>query len=134
MFSVEADNIVPLQTPDLAAAAASLPAGTLCLVMTHSHPLDFDVCAKLLQRDDIPFCGLIGSTSKKARFERLFKQAGLTETEIARLTCPIGIDGIGGKAPAEIAVAAAAQILTEASRIADTTNKYKDVSVAAVST
>ena len=28
-----------------------------------------------------------------------------------RLTCPIGVDGISGKKPAEIAVAAAAEVL-----------------------
>lgn len=138
LFGVDADNgadnIVPVQTSDPAAYAAGLSSGTLCLVMTHSHPLDFDVCAKLLIRDDIPFCGLIGSASKRARFERLFKQAGLTPAQIARLTCPIGIDGIGGKAPAEIAVAAAAQVLKEAHRATDTLSKNKDVAGAAVST
>ena len=81
--------------------------------MTHSHALDFDICAQLLVRPDIPFCGLIGSASKRARFERLFKQAGLEAAVIDRLTCPIGIAGINGKRPAEIAVSVAAQILQQ---------------------
>ena len=133
LFSVEADHVRPIHSPDPAAYAAELPAGTLCLVMTHSHPLDFDVCAKLLAREDIPFCGLIGSQSKRNRFERLFTQAGLSAAQIAKLTCPIGIDGIDGKAPAEIAVSVAAQLLQQAAQLSHSSNKHKDTSVAAVS-
>ena len=36
---------------------------------------------------------------------------GLDAAAIGRLICPIGIPGIGGKLPAEIAIAVAAQIL-----------------------
>ena len=87
-----------------------LPA-TFCLIMTHSHALDFELCTKLLQRSDITFCGLIGSQSKRKRFERLFKQAELPPTCLDRLTCPIGIDGVTGKKPAEIAISVTAQLL-----------------------
>ena len=97
--------------------AADLPAGTFCLVMTHSHPLDLEICAKLLPRTDIPYCGLIGSRSKKRRFEQRLRALGLAPAEIARLVCPIGIEGIGGKRPAEIAVATAAQLLRERERM-----------------
>ena len=40
-------------------------------------------------------------------------------TAIARLVCPIGIDGIGSKWPAAIAVAVAAQVLQDPSRRRD---------------
>jgi xanthine dehydrogenase accessory factor len=101
---------------DVAAFAADLAPHTLCLIMTHSHALDFDVCTRLLARDDIPFCGLIGSTSKRLRFERLLRQAGL-EQYTSRLTCPIGIGGISGKSPQEVAIAVAAQILQQQTAI-----------------
>lgn len=106
-------NVDWICVADPARLANNLPAGSLCLVMTHSHALDFDICAQLLVRPDIKFCGLIGSASKRARFERLFKQAGLEAAVIDRLTCPIGIPGINGKRPAEIAVSVAAQILQQ---------------------
>ena len=106
-------NVDWLCVADPARLANNLPAGSLCLVMTHSHALDFDICAQLLVRQDIKFCGLIGSASKRARFERRFKQAGLDTAVIDRLTCPIGIAGINGKLPAEIAVSVAAQILQQ---------------------
>lgn len=110
-------NVHGRVSADPPAAAADLPAGTFCLVMTHSHPLDLEICARLLPREDIPFCGLIGSRSKKRRFEKRLRALGLAPAEIARLVCPIGIEGIGGKRPAEIAVATAAQLLRERERM-----------------
>ena len=36
---------------------------------------------------------------------------GFGDADFARVTCPIGLPGIGGKSPSEIAVAVAAQLL-----------------------
>ncbi len=88
---------------------AALPGNSFFLVMTHSHPLDYDICRAVLERDDFAYLGLIGSRSKRRRFEARFRKEGVGGLE--RLTCPIGIEGISGKAPAEIAVAVAAQLL-----------------------
>jgi xanthine dehydrogenase accessory factor len=79
--------------------------------MTHSHPLDLEICARILGREDAAYCGLIGSLPKRRRFERLLRKQGIPESSLRRLTCPIGIAGITGKKPAEIALAAAAEIL-----------------------
>lgn len=85
--------------------------GSYFLVMTHSHPLDLEICDQVLRRDDAAYCGLIGSTSKRRRFERLMKKQGMPEGLLENLVCPIGVSGISGKQPAEIAVAVAAEIL-----------------------
>lgn len=87
------------------------PPGTFFLVMTHSHQLDFDICERILARGDFAYCGLIGSKSKRRSGEKRLKQKGITESALNRLTCPIGVAGITGKRPAEIAVAVAAEIL-----------------------
>lgn len=87
------------------------PPGTLYLVMTHSHPLDFAICERILARGDFTYCGLIGSQSKRRNFEKRLKLKGITESTLNRLTCPIGVAGITGKRPAEIAVAVAAEVL-----------------------
>ena len=39
------------------------------------------------------------------------RAAGLESTMIARLVCPIGLEGIAGKEPAVIAISIAAQLL-----------------------
>jgi xanthine dehydrogenase accessory factor len=83
----------------------------LHLVMTYSHPLDEAICAALLKRDDIAFVGLIGSSTKRARFSHRLLAAGVTRGQLDRLVSPIGIEGLSGKEPAAIAVSVAAQLL-----------------------
>ncbi len=90
---------------------ATLPAGCFVLVMTHAHALDFEIVAAALPRPDLPFVGLIGSETKRARFASRLARLGLSAATIRRLVCPIGVPGAGGKLPAEIAVAVAAQLL-----------------------
>ena len=103
-------NVTAHAVADPASVVADTPTNSYYLVMTHDHGLDFDICSRILQRRDVAFCGLIGSRSKRRRFEKRFRELGLTEAEIAGLSCPIGVDLVGGKKPAEIAVAVAAQL------------------------
>jgi xanthine dehydrogenase accessory factor len=98
-------------TPHAAAIIPSLPAGCFVLVMTHDHALDLDITAAALTRADLPYVGLIGSATKKARFLKRLAAIGLAEAAAARLVCPIGLPNTGGKDPREIAIATAAQLL-----------------------
>lgn len=104
-------NIQMRHTNDPAREVAELPAGTLVLVMTHAHQMDFDVVAAALPRGDLAGVGLIGSDTKRVRFVRRLARLGLSPEAIGQLICPIGITGISGKLPAEIAISVAAQIL-----------------------
>lgn len=104
-------NVQSIETTDPAAEVAALPPGASYLVMTHSHALDLDICARILSRGDAGYCGLIGSASKRRQFEKRLRGLGLAEERIAGLVCPIGVAGISGKKPAEIAVAVAAEQL-----------------------
>ncbi len=89
-------------------AAAS---GSFVLIMTHSHALDEIICQRALQRGDLAYCGLIGSESKRRNFVRRFEARGMPAQSIARLTCPIGIPGLPGKHPGEIAISVSAELL-----------------------
>lgn len=111
MFRHVPANVRAIDTPDPALEVAAMPADSFYLVMTHSHAMDFDICDRILRRRDARYCGLIGSLSKRRRFEKRYRQQGMSQTLIDQLICPIGIDGISGKKPAEIALAAAAEIL-----------------------
>jgi xanthine dehydrogenase accessory factor len=99
-------------SPD--AVVAKAPPGSFFLVMTHSHALDAVICEAVLQRDDAAYIGLIGSRTKRARFSHRWRAHGLSDEAIARLVCPIGIPGIGGKQPEVLAMAVAAQLLQHA--------------------
>ena len=93
------------------AEVAAAPAGAFYLVLTHSHEIDLALSQAILQRGDFGFFGLIGSRTKRARFEHRLTERGLSAEVIARMTCPIGLAGIVGKEPETIAVAVVAQLL-----------------------
>ncbi|MFV8836086.1 xanthine dehydrogenase accessory protein XdhC [Aquisalimonas sp.] len=96
---------------DPASLVPELPAGTLLVAMTHSHDTDLDILKAALQRDDLGFIGTIGSSTKRGRFMHRLRDAGLGQAAEEHLTCPVGLPGIGGKAPGHIAVSLAAQLL-----------------------
>lgn len=79
------------------------------LIMTHDHGLDYRLVKIALSLVDQPFVGVIGSDTKRARFASRLRGDGL---DPIRLICPIGLPGLTGKHPGEIAVAVAAQLLT----------------------
>ena len=108
--AIETEHSEPVQD-----AVAQLAPGSRVLIMSFSHAEDLDIviaCLKRLrERDDLPYVGLIGSKTKWATFRHRLEARGFTESEMARVTCPIGVQGIGGKEPEVIAVAVAAQLL-----------------------
>lgn len=97
-------------------AVADLPPATDVVVMTHDHRLDLPVVEAALRRGDLGYVGLIGSATKRAKFLARMAERGLGPEILARLTCPIGLPGIRGKLPAEIAISVAAQLLQNAGR------------------
>ena len=111
IFRAVPRNVRTVETDDPALEVAAMPVASYYLVMTHSHPLDFDICDRILRRGDAAYCGLIGSQTKRRRFEKRLRQQGLAQRVIERLVCPIGVSGISGKKPAEIAIAVAAELL-----------------------
>jgi xanthine dehydrogenase accessory factor len=93
------------------AEVALAPPGACYLVLTHSHDLDLAITQAVLQRADFSYFGLIGSATKRARFEHRLQERGFDAALIQRITCPIGLPGVTGKEPELIAVAVVAQLL-----------------------
>jgi xanthine dehydrogenase accessory factor len=100
-----------LAEDDLEACVEAAPPGALFAIFTHSHDLDYRLTRAVLARGDYGYLGLIGSRTKRARFESRLKAEGVTDADLARLVCPIGIPTLKSKAPAVIAVALAAELL-----------------------
>jgi xanthine dehydrogenase accessory factor len=88
-----------------------IPASAQVLVLTHSHALDLDICFALLKRDDLAYCGLIGSATKAATFRKRFEQRGISSAAISRIICPIGKPNLESKHPGVIAVSVAADLI-----------------------
>ena len=89
----------------------NIPHQGFCLVMTHSHPLDLALVGAALQRNDLAYIGLIGSATKRARFESRLRQSGHGAAALKRMICPVGLPGLYGKEPAVIAASIAADLL-----------------------
>lgn len=87
------------------------PASAACVILTHSHALDSLITAAALERGDLAYVGLIGSMTKRRRFERAFREVGIPKAQIERLVCPIGDVGVRDKRPEIIAALVAAELV-----------------------
>lgn len=85
---------------------------SLAFIMSHSHPLDLAIAEAALRNPAIARVGVIGSATKRARFERRLQEAGVDSGRVKSMICPIGVGGIRSKLPAAIAVSVAAQVIT----------------------
>ena len=80
------------------------------VVMTHNHDLDQEIVSKLVKQS-CKYIGMIGSRHKWDKFKARFIKMGLSENEISKINCPIGLADTG-KAPKEIGISVAAEILS----------------------
>ena len=103
----ETPGVVLATESEMVAEAAAAPEGAAILILTHDHALDYRITAAALG-GRARFVGLIGSKTKRARFVSRLTKDGV---DAARLICPIGVPGIGGREPEVIAIAALAQLL-----------------------
>ena len=104
-------NVHARHSGDAAAKVEALPDRAFVVVMTHSHPLDLAIVHAALAAGRFDYVGLIGSRSKRARFSRRLREAGIGNEAITGLVCPIGVAGIHSKLPAAIGAAVAAELL-----------------------
>lgn len=114
------------------AAVRSAPAGSSYVILTHDHALDFLIAAEALKRADAPYVGMVGSRTKRARFQSwYFAEAGGDLAAMERLVLPIGghafPDGLGDKRPEVIAALAAAEIMVQIGRREATQSKLEPV-------
>lgn len=90
----------------------SVAAGDVVLILTHSHDLDYALVRAAYAHGQFGYLGLIGSGTKRARFEKRLLADGVPAMEVERLVCPIGVSTIPSKHPRAIAIAVAAQLLS----------------------
>jgi len=104
-------NVVKIISDTPSDEVASMPKDSYYIVMTHNHPLDFDITEAILLRNDSLYVGLIGSNTKLKRFQMRFKHKGYKSDFFSFLHCPIGLADVPGKRPTEVAVAVAGEII-----------------------
>lgn len=86
-------------------------AGGFYLVTTQDTELDLTIAEAILRRGDFGFFGLLGSHTQRQHVARRLGQRGIGSDALARMTSPIGIEGISSKRPEAQAISIAAQLL-----------------------
>jgi xanthine dehydrogenase accessory factor len=104
-------NVRAVQSEHPLEVIGALPQSSVALVLTHSHELDLALVDALLRHPHVAHVGVIGSSTKRARFEKRLREAGVEDAQIAALACPIGVGGVRSKHPAAIAASTVVQVL-----------------------
>jgi xanthine dehydrogenase accessory factor len=105
------ENCRVLHLEDPAEAVADAPAGAAYIILTHSHALDYRLAEAALERRDAAYVGMIGSRTKRKRFEAQFLRNAGTNAMLGELTCPIGGADVDDKRPEIIASLTAAELI-----------------------
>jgi xanthine dehydrogenase accessory factor len=98
---------------DMATSIASMTFGwhSFLVIATRGHKMDGD-CVLAAVRTDAKFIGLLGSRRKKVLIDKMLRDEGVSDERIALVRSPVGLN-IGGRTPAEIALAVLAEITQE---------------------
>ena len=106
----DADQIV-VGWPDEVAEQIGLGPADAVAVLSHDVKFDEPAIVEALRRG-CRYVGAVGSRKTQGDRRARLLEAGVTEAELARLHGPIGLD-LGGRAPAETALAILAEIVAE---------------------
>ena len=105
------EGVTQIISEDVTEEVDNLPAGTYCIVMTHNHQLDLELAAAILKRGNFGYFGLIGSKTKRVKFEHRLRDRGFDAAVLQRMRCPMGLTEVKGKLPMEIAVSIAGEVI-----------------------
>ncbi len=90
-------------------AAELAAAAPYVVIVSHDYKYELPVLQAVL-RAPVPYVGLMSSRRRGAALREMLAGEGFTESELARIRTPIGLD-IGARTPAQVAVAIAAELV-----------------------
>jgi xanthine dehydrogenase accessory factor len=100
--------------PKDALTAEYLRSDDAVVVLTHDSKFDVPALEVAL-KSPVGYIGLLGSTTTQAKRHSALKEKGVGDEDLARIHGPVGLD-LGGRQPAEIALAILAEIVAERNR------------------
>jgi xanthine dehydrogenase accessory factor len=95
--------------PDDALQQLGLSPSSAVAVLTHDPKLD-DPALRVALKSPAFYVGALGGKATQQKRRKRLLEAGLTESDLARLHAPIGLD-LGGRSPEEIALSVMAQVV-----------------------
>lgn len=103
-----ADQLIR-QWPADALAELALDQATWVVFLSHDEKQDNPALVQVL-RQPVAYVGALGAPRTHARRVAALREMGLTQEQIDRIHAPIGLE-LGGRTPAEIALAVMAQVV-----------------------
>lgn len=94
---------------DDALGEVTVDENTYVVIVTKGHKTDQRIL-ELLIDSKAPYIGMMGSRRKKVEVYNNLKNLGITDKQLERVYCPIGLD-LRGSRPEEIALAIVAEII-----------------------
>jgi xanthine dehydrogenase accessory factor len=104
----DADELHVGMPSELVATYRPTPQLAVVLV-AHDYKYELPVLRALL-RTRVGYLGMLGSKKRGAAVRQLLADEGFSDEELSRVHTPIGLD-LGGRAPAEVALAILAEII-----------------------
>ena len=97
------------------ASAGRIDGRTAVCVLTHDPKFDVPVLSVALHLSSVGYVGVMGSRRTHSDRIRRFREAGTSNSELERMSSPLGLD-IGAATPAETAISILADVIASASR------------------
>lgn len=104
----DADNVI-VAWPDEFLTTAPVDERTALIVLTHDVKFDIPLLQVAL-RTQAGYIGEMGSRRTHANRIEELRRSGISESDIARISAPVGLD-IGARTPEETAISIAAEII-----------------------
>lgn len=126
-LALAASDVEQICTPLPEAQIRAATSGSVFIILTHDHALDFLLVREALLRGDAAYVGMIGSKTKRGSFANWFRREKHLEINklLKQLTCPIGAGSSKDKRPSMIAAMVTAEVITalEQARISEPISK-----------
>jgi xanthine dehydrogenase accessory factor len=109
----EADEVIvdwPHRYLAAEADAGRIDPRTVVTVLTHDPKFDVPLLTTALSLPELAYIGAMGSRRTHEDRAARLREAGVTETELGRLSSPIGLD-LGARTPEETAISIFAEII-----------------------
>jgi xanthine dehydrogenase accessory factor len=108
-FNVEIVDVRPERATTLQLDPSAITPWTYVVIMTETHAADEQVLRQVIDSPAV-YVGLVGSRRKIGAIFDTLQTEGVSEERLSRVRAPVGLD-LGGRQPAEIAVAILAEIV-----------------------
>ncbi len=96
-----APNIKTKITPLPEVIVRKAKAKSAFVIFTHDHKLDFLLMNEILKLNNFTYAGMIGSKTKRKKFEKYYISNGGDQQQLERMICPIGNTGLVGSLPVD---------------------------------